>query len=57
VSYSGPREGAVVENVHAEVRTRDALDGAGRSDDDAEERRQRMGRLEAIGAARGRAVL
>jgi regulator of Ty1 transposition protein 109 len=54
VSNSDARDGLVVENVHAEVRTRDALEGAGRSDDDAEERRQRMGRLEAIEAARGR---
>jgi hypothetical protein len=43
----------VVENVHAEVRTRDAFDGAGRSDDDAVEKRQRRGRLDAIGAFRG----
>ena len=40
----------VVENAHAEVRTMEAFDGAGRSDDDAVEKRQRSGRLDAIGA-------
>jgi hypothetical protein len=50
VSYPGPRDGVVVENVHAEVRTRDAFDGAGRSDDDAVEKRQRSGLLDAIEA-------
>lgn len=50
ISSSGARNGVHVENVHAEVRTRDALDGAGRSGDDAAEKRQRSGRLEAIGA-------
>lgn len=50
-SYSGPLDGAVVENAHAEVRTRAAFEGcAGRSDDDAVERSERSGRLDAIGA-------
>jgi hypothetical protein len=49
VSYSGPLNAVVVEKAHAEVRTRDAFDVcAGRSDDDAVEKRQQRGRLEAI---------
>jgi len=52
VSCSGSREGVVVEKVHAEVRTREALDDcAGRSDDDAVDRSERSGRTEAIEAA------
>jgi len=50
VSSSGARNGVHVENVHAEVRTRDAFGGAGRSGHEAAVRRQRSGRLEAIGA-------
>jgi hypothetical protein len=52
VSYSGPLHARVVENVHAEVRTRDAFDGVGRSDDEAVEKKQRSGRLAAIAASR-----
>lgn len=49
VSYSGPRDGVVVEKAHAEVRTSEGFDDcAGRSDDDAVESRQRIGRLDAI---------
>lgn len=59
--YSGVLIGVVVENGHAEVRTRDAFDGgAGRRADEAVETRDRSGRLEAIEAVRmcdvGRAV-
>lgn len=51
VSYSGPLDGAVVENAHAEVRTREAFEGCtGRSDDDAVDKNERSGRLDAIGA-------
>jgi len=43
----------VLENAHAEVRTRDAFDGsAGRRADEAVEARDRSGRLEAIEAVR-----
>jgi hypothetical protein len=54
VSSSGARDGVVEENVHAEVRTRDDLEGAARSGDDAAEKRHRMGFLEAIEAVRRR---
>ena len=51
VSDSGALVGVVVENAHAEVRTRVALDGsAGRSDDEAVETSDWSGRLEAIEA-------
>jgi hypothetical protein len=50
VSYSGACDGVVLENVHAEVRTRDAFEGAGRSGDDVAEKRQRSGRRDAIEA-------
>lgn len=53
VSNSGPRNGALVENVHAEVRKRGAFGGAVRSVDEAAEKRHRMGLLEAIEATRG----
>lgn len=51
VSYSGSWTEVVVENVHAEVRTMEALEGcAGRSDDEARHTRERSGRFEAIEA-------
>lgn len=51
VSDSGALTGVVVENAHAEVRTRVALDGrAGRSDDEAVDTSDWSGRLEAIEA-------
>lgn len=53
VSDSGPRDGALDENVHAEVRRRGAFGGAVRSDDEAAEKRHRMGLLEAIEAMGG----
>jgi hypothetical protein len=52
VSCSGALVGVVVENAHAEVRTRYAFDGrAGRSDDEAVEASEWSGRLEAIEGA------
>jgi hypothetical protein len=54
VSSSGARDGVVLENAHAEVRTRDGFEGAARSGDEAAEKRQRRGLLEAIEAVRGR---
>jgi hypothetical protein len=40
--------------VHAEVRTRVVFEGVARSAEDAVDKRQRMGRLEAIEAIPGR---
>ena len=54
MSSSGARDGVVLENAHAEVRTRDGFEGAARSGDEAAEKRQRMGLLEAIEAIWGR---
>ena len=49
MSCSGPLDGAVVENVHAGVRTKEGFEGRdGRSEDEAFEKRQRIGRLDAI---------
>lgn len=49
VSCWASLDDVVLEKVHAEVRTIEAFcEGAGRSDDDALERRQRNGRLDAI---------
>jgi hypothetical protein len=50
VSCSGSLDGVVVENVHAEVRTRAAFEvWAGRRDDDAVDSKQRNDLLDAIG--------
>jgi len=54
VSYSESLRRGVFENAHAEVRTTEAFGGAGRSDGDAVEKRHRSGRLDAIGAIKGR---
>jgi len=49
VSYSGARDGVVVEKAHAEVRTRVGLEAfEHRSDGAAEESRLRVARLDAI---------
>lgn len=49
VSYSGARDGVVVEKAHAEVRTRVGLEAyEQRSDGAAEESRLRVARFDAI---------
>ena len=55
VSYSGPCDGVVVENAHAEVRTREDLeDCAGRNAVEAVDSSDRIGRFEAIVASNRR---